>query len=79
MDRKDIMDKLVVILEEEYEISREKVNEKATIIVDLGLGSMEFMGFILSIEKEFGFTYNFETDLNTVEDLVDYIADKVNK
>jgi len=39
----------------------------------ISLSSIEYVEFILMIEKEFGVVYSFEKELNTVRELYDYI------
>lgn len=76
MERKEIFDGIRVILEQQYEIEPSKIVEKAILLGDIGIASLEFMNFILDVEKRFEFVYNFEIDIVTIDDLIDYIISK---
>ena len=76
MTRKEVYEGIKEVLEKKYEIDPGKVMEKATIIGDIGIVSLEFMNLILDIEKEFDIVYNFEVEISTIEDLMDYILSK---
>lgn len=76
MKRKAIFDGIKAILEQQYEIEASKIMEKAVLLRDIGIGSLEFMNFILDVEKKFQFVYNFEIDIVTIDDLINYIISK---
>lgn len=78
MNREEIFEKFRNILENNYEINSFEMNERSTIFEDIGLASLEFMNFILDVEKEFSVVYNFEMDINTIGDLIDFIVYKQN-
>lgn len=40
---------------------------------DLGLSSIDYVEFIVEVEKEFDIVFEFEFEINTVADLLSYI------
>lgn len=78
MTRTEIFEELKEIMQQNYEINPDKIAEKATIIEDIGVVSLEFMNFILDVEKKFDIIYNFEVNIDTMEDLIEFILSKNN-
>ncbi len=76
MTREEVYYGIKEVLENKYEIDPNKIKEKAKIIEEIGIVSLEFMNLILDIEKKFDIVYNFEVDISTIEDLMDYILSK---
>ena len=79
MSNNEIYNGIKDILHQKYGISPNKITEESAIIEDIGIVSLEFMNFILDIEKKFDIIYNFEVNISTIKDLMTYIIAQNDK
>ncbi len=81
MQREEIIEKVNEFLIEEFELEADKVVPEALLKDDLEIESLDFVDIVVIIEKEFGFKVNGEEMVNvrTLQDLYDYIIERVNK
>lgn len=72
-----IFDKLLEIFSNVIpEVDTETITKDSTLFEDLGLNSLTMMLLAVSVEDEFGIKFDEVGELNTVNDVCDYIADK---
>ncbi len=75
-----IFDKLLEIFSNIIpEIDPQEIALDSSLTEDLGLNSLTMMLLAVSIEDEYGITFEDGVVLNTVADVCDYIADKTEK
>ena len=75
-----VLEKVKLILSEQFCCDESKINLDTRIIEDLGADSLDFAELVQMIEDEFDFEVMEENveDMHTVEDIVNYIEGKVN-
>ena len=80
MENKDIIVKINKILLEDFEIKKELIKPGARLVKDLEIDSLDFVDFIVSIERNFGIKVDSEdlVKINTVNDLYEFISNKKN-
>lgn len=72
-----IFDKLLEIFENVIpEVESSTITPDSTLAEDLGLNSLTMMLLAVSIEDEYGITFDDSAKLETVKDVCDYIASK---
>jgi acyl carrier protein len=78
MTRQEIIDKINDILINDFEINPDLIKTKADLIQEVGLDSLDFVDFVVSIEKKFGVKLISEDfkDVKTIEDLYNLIINK---
>lgn len=75
-----IFDKLLEIFSNIIpEIDPAEISLSSSLTEDLGLNSLTMMLLAVSIEDEYGITFDDATELNTVEDVCEYIAEKTEQ
>ena len=75
--KKMIFDKLIEIFENVIpEVDPETITPESTLMEDLGLNSLTMMLLAVSIEDEWGVSFESGATLDTVEDVVNYIEEK---
>jgi acyl carrier protein len=76
MHEKEIKQKVVVALSEEFEIEQEKLKPEATLYEDLGFDSLDAIDMVVVLEKTFGVKLSDESairSVRTVGDIFDLI------
>lgn len=72
-----IFDKLIEIFQNVIpEVSSDDIHEDSLLVEDLGLNSLTMMLLAVSIEDEYGITFDDSAKLETVNDVISYIEDK---
>ena len=81
MTKEDIVEKVNSFLIDEFELEEDQVKPEALLIDDLEIESLDFVDIAVVIEKDFGFKVNGEEMVNirTLDDLYNYILEKVSK
>lgn len=81
MQKEVIVSKVNEFLVDEFEIEEKQLTPEALLKDDLGIESLDFVDIAVIVEKEFGVKVVGEevTDVRTVDDLYDYIFNKLNK
>ena len=81
MSEKEIFEKLKGLIVEQLGAEEEKVVPDATFMDDLGADSLDIVELIMNIEEEFGLEISDQEaeNIKTVQDVVKYIANSVNK
>ena len=59
------------------EVDSSEISEDSSLVEDLGLNSLTMMLLAVSIEDEFGVSFDDADDLETVGDVCAYINDKM--
>ncbi len=74
-----VEDKVKDIIAEELGVEREKLNEEASFIEDLGADSLDQVELVMALEKEFDIDIPDEEaeKLRTVGDAMKYLHDKM--
>ncbi len=80
MQREEIINKVNEFLVDEFEIEEDQLTATAQLKDDLGIESLDFVDIAVIVEKEFGVKVVGEevTDVRTIDDLYNYIFDKIN-
>lgn len=70
-----VLDKIVQILAEQFEVSADGINENTNVADDLGADSLDVVELIMSLEDEFGLQISDEeaVELTTVGKIVEFI------
>ena len=75
-----IFDKLIEIFKNVIpEVNSDDIHESSLLAEDLGLNSLTTMLLAVSIEDEYGITFDDSAKLETVSDVIAYIEDKTQK
>ena len=75
-----IYDKLIEIFQNVIpEVNSDDIHEDSLLVEDLGLNSLTMMLLAVSIEDEYGITFDDSAKLETVNDVISYIEDKTQK
>ncbi len=75
-----IFDKLIEIFQNVIpEVDSGDIHEDSLLVEDLGLNSLTMMLLAVSIEDEYGITFDDSARLETVNDVISYIEDKTQK
>jgi len=77
--REDIKQRVISLIDE-WSI-KEDVNEDDDLYNDLGFDDLDFMGFVIGLEKEFGMYLPDEEiyDINTPKEFIDLIFKELEK
>ncbi|MFO8067822.1 MAG: acyl carrier protein [Bacteroidales bacterium] len=80
MQKEIIVDKVNAFLIDEFEIEDDQLSPNALLKDDLGIESLDFVDIAVIVEKEFGVKVVGEevTNVRTVDDLYNYIYQKLN-
>lgn len=75
MTKQEIIDKVNNLLTEEFEIEQELLTPDASLKNDLEIDSLDFVDFVVLIDREFGFKPKAEElkNVKTLQNLYDYI------
>lgn len=75
-----IFDKLIEIFQNVIpEVGSGDIHKDSLLVEDLGLNSLTMMLLAVSIEDEYGITFDDSARLETVNDVISYIEDKTQK
>lgn len=75
-----IFDKLIEIFQNVIpEVDSGDIYKDSLLVEDLGLNSLTMMLLAVSIEDEYGITFDDSARLETVNDVISYIEDKTQK
>ena len=75
-----IFDKLIEIFQNVIpEEDSVDIHKDSLLVEDLGLNSLTMMLLAVSIEDEYGITFDDSARLETVNDVISYIEDKTQK
>lgn len=75
-----IFDKLIEIFQNVIpEVDSGDIHNDSLLVEDLGLNSLTMMLLAVSIEDEYGITFDDSARLETVNDVISYIEDKTQK
>ena len=79
MEKKEIFEKLRVMLAEQFGVEEEKITEESSFIDDLGADSLDIVELIMALEEEFDLEIPDEDaeKVVTVGDVVEYIKENV--
>ncbi|HLA26466.1 MAG TPA: acyl carrier protein [Syntrophales bacterium] len=71
----DIKEKVIEVIMEQLDITREQCVPEASFINDLGADSLDLMELIMEMEEIFGVEISDEElqNLRTIQDVIDYI------
>ena len=74
-----VFEKLKQIFCEEFEIDDNDISLDAVLTIDLGLGDIDLIDLVMSIEDEFNIELPDEAleEISTVADLVKYIEENI--
>jgi acyl carrier protein len=81
MQKEVIVSKVNEFLIDEFEIEKDQLSPEALLKDDLGIESLDFVDIAVIVEKEFGVKVVGEevAGVRTVDDLYDYIYNKLNQ
>lgn len=74
-----VFDKLLEIFSNVIPEVDSEITKDSTLFEDLGLNSLTMMLLAVSVEDEFGIKFEDAGELNTVEDVCNYITDKTGE
>ena len=70
-----ILESIISILAQQFEVSPESISTETNLVDDLGADSLDVVELIMSVEDEFGLSISDEdaVELTTVGKIVEYI------
>ena len=73
-----MFEKLQRIIAEQLNIEEDTVTLSSSLKEDLGADSLDIFELVMALEEEYNTEFNQEdlTEINTVEDIIKYLADK---
>ena len=71
IDQKEIKEKIVGAIAEEFEIEPELLKPSATLYEDLGFDSLDAVDMVVVLEKTFGVKFNNEEAIRSVRTMDD--------
>lgn len=79
MERQEIMNKVIELVADHFELDPAKVTSELNFLTDIDADSIDFVELVLEMEDEFGAEISDEDaeKLITINDTVDYIAARV--
>lgn len=77
--REDIKQRVIYLIDEW--LIKEEINEDDDLYNDLGFDDLDFMKFVIELEKEFGIYLPDEEiyDMNTPKEFIDFIFKKLEE
>ncbi|MCF6308971.1 MAG: acyl carrier protein [Sulfurimonas sp.] len=75
MTQKEVYDKVVSVLVEEFEVEDDDINLDANLFTDLKLDSLDAIDLMVTLDKELGIEIKTEEmkDLRTIKDVCDFV------
>ena len=58
------------------EVDQSEISKDSTLLEDLGLNSLTMMLLAVSIEDEYGVSFDADAKLDSVQDVIDFISAK---
>ena len=58
------------------EVEQSEISKDSSLLEDLGLNSLTMMLLAVSIEDEYGVSFDADAKLDTVQDVIDFISAK---
>ena len=77
MEYEQILEKIVNLMSEQFDIDPSKLKDNTDILNDLGVDSLDVVELAMNIEEEFGIPQISEDDIRsivTISDLVSYVS-----
>ena len=77
MEYEQILEKIVNLMSEQFDIDPSKLKDNTDILNDLGVDSLDVVELAMNIEEEFGIPQISEDDIRsivTIGDLANYIS-----
>ncbi len=73
-----MFEKLQRIIAEQLNIEEDAITLSSSLKEDLGADSLDIFELVMALEEEYNTEFNQEdlTEINTVEDIIKYLADK---
>ena len=73
-----VLEKLKVIISDQFSIDADKITPETDFITDLGADSLDIVEFVMALEEEMDIEIPDDDvkDIRTVKDVVDYINSK---
>ena len=73
-----MFEKLQRIIAEQLNIEEDAITLSSSLKEDLGADSLDIFELVMALEEEYNTEFNQEdlTEINTVEDIIIYLADK---
>lgn len=71
MTKDEIRQKVLDILEEEFELDQQKLTDDATLYDDLGLDSLDAVDLVVALEKTFSMKLQNEEEIRQVRTIGD--------
>lgn len=73
-----MFEKLQTIIAEQLNIGADTITLNSSLKEDLGADSLDIFELVMALEEEYNMEFNQDdlVDINTVEDIVNYLADK---
>ena len=71
-----MLERIIEILSQYSDYDKSKINRDTSLVLDLGLSSLDVLKIVLKLEEEFNVEFEEDElqDLTTVGDLEDYIV-----
>ncbi|MCF6164947.1 Acyl carrier protein [Furfurilactobacillus rossiae] len=81
MTKQEIFDKISKIIEDRFEVTKDKITNDLNFRTDLDADSIDFVEFIMELEDTFGAEISDDDaeKLTTIGQVVDYIYDHQEK
>ncbi|MFI4847022.1 MAG: acyl carrier protein [Candidatus Makana argininalis] len=76
-----IEDKIKKIISKQFGVKKKNIENKTSLINDLGADSLDIIELIMSIEENFNIeiTDDESEKLNTIKEFINFIKKKINK
>lgn len=72
-----LFDQIAAIVAEHLDCDKEEIKSESTF-ESLGIDSLDAVELVMKIEEELGVQMDLDRDLNTVDELVKFVEEKMN-
>ncbi len=81
MNIQEIKERIKGIISNSLEIEIDSIHSWASFVLDLGIDSLEMVGFIMALEKEFNMEIGDDDieKFTTVDELVNYVTGRIKE
>ena len=81
MTREEIFEQVKEVIADRLGVDPDEIKWESRLIEDLGADSLDNAELVMNLEEKFGIEIPDEdqTKIQTIEDIVNYIEDKLNK